>query len=677
MSSSRSGGCEEAFTDQKSFAYTLFYYYYYDLRAKTVVRVSAYPTAADDDTLSEYPGPAPDKTTFESTSVTALTWLALDGVSNAFMSGGTGSLVLDGQSTAQRALKNAQEMAALQGANIAFSAHKLQSDSSNVSHNSSKATRAVVSADRTKRAERHSEDDNGSDMPEDGFVTDRIKQFSKTSTPASMRSPNRGGHLAAKDASIPIQAASLAAARSASRTPQSARPTPSVSPIRIHPTGEPKDGIPRTPKVERSPSRISKPLPAPVPVRKPQGVVDSLAKITDEDKYRASSASSTQWSSPTLAVETTRALRSPTVRKVVNDRPSSAVSTHVPVEKPSNPPIPTRKEVQSGRHDRKPAPAVPKPRRTATVTDEEPPKPALPPRTATLSLEDDGHTSSSSAAEEKTNSSRRRVRSTSVSTRSSHNTSSSDQVRVPNHAQGSARPGASDANRMSTAALADAIVASSLASSRAVSPLKVPPPPLPPNRRARSRSLLHPTDMFKGEPQRKTPSPPKGLRQTLRDPSKSDDEEAKRRGGRHLIRHHPHKYHEGDRKRWRQEIPERERKRYEGVWAANKGLCVPPQAVMSQLFPLLPSSVVLSDMVVHLVVRDIWSRSRLPSYTLEGIWNLVDHYGIGLLSREEFVVGLWLIDQSLKGHKIPLKVPDSVWESVRHAPGLKIPSSFE
>lgn len=183
--------------------------------------------------------------------------------------------------------------------------------------------------------------------------------------------------------------------------------------------------------------------------------------------------------------------------------------------------------------------------------------------------------------------------------------------------------------------------------------------------------------MFKGEPQRTTPSPPKGLRQTLRDPSKSDDEGAKRRGGRHLIRHHPHKYHEGDRKRWRQEITERERKRYEGVWAANKGLCVPPQALISRLFPRLPPSVVAADMVVHLVVRDIWSRSRLPFDTLEGIWKLVDHYGIGLLSRAEFVVGLWLIDQSLKGHKIPVKVPDSVWESVRHPPGIKMPLNFE
>jgi hypothetical protein len=593
------------------------------------------------------------------------------------MSGGNDSLVLDGQSTSQRALKNAREMAALQGANIAFSANKLRSSSSNAPHNPSKTARAAVLADQARHAKQQpSEDDTGSEMPEDGFVTDRIKQFSGAPTPARIHTTNTGGHLAVRDVSIPIQAASLAAARSASRTPQSARPTPSVSPIRIQPSGPPNDVNAKTPKLERSPGRISQPLPAPIPVRKSLGVIDSLAKITDLDKDRTNSVSPTQRSSSTLTTGA-QPLRNPTPRKAANDRPkSAATTTHLSLENPSQLPTPTNKEVQAERHDRKPAPAVPKPRRTATVPDEEPPKPALPPRTATLSLEDEGHTSSSSAAEEKINSNRRRVRSTSVSTRSSYNTSSSDQVRVSNHAQSAARLDSGDANRMTKEALADAIVASSLASSRAVSPLKEAPP-LPPNRRARSRSLLHPADMFKGEPQRTTPSPPKGLRQTLRDPSKSDDEGAKKHGGRHLIRHHPHKYHEGDRRRWRQEIPERERKRYEGVWAANKGLCVPPQAVISKLFPRLPASVVLSDMVVHLVVRDIWSRSRLPFYTLEGIWNLVDHHGIGLLSREEFVVGLWLIDQSLKGHKIPVKVPDSVWESVRHTPGIKVPLNFE
>ena len=34
---------------------------------------------------------------------------------------------------------------------------------------------------------------------------------------------------------------------------------------------------------------------------------------------------------------------------------------------------------------------------------------------------------------------------------------------------------------------------------------------------------------------------------------------------------------------------------------------------------------------------------------------------VGRLTKEEFVVGLWLIDGRLKGKKLPVKVSDSVW----------------
>lgn len=81
-----------------------------------------------------------------------------------------------------------------------------------------------------------------------------------------------------------------------------------------------------------------------------------------------------------------------------------------------------------------------------------------------------------------------------------------------------------------------------------------------------------------------------------------------------------------------------------------------------------------SEMVLNLVVRDIWSRSGLPLDLLERIWDLVDEQGIGLLTKEEFVVGMWLIDQALKGHKLPASVPKSVWDSVRFSPGIKLPS---
>lgn len=130
---------------------------------------------------------------------------------------------------------------------------------------------------------------------------------------------------------------------------------------------------------------------------------------------------------------------------------------------------------------------------------------------------------------------------------------------------------------------------------------------------------------------------------------------------------HPNKHHEGTRKRWRDSITERERKRYEGVWAANKGLLITDQSrgASSRASEASPSPDDPAQDVLNLVVREIWSRSRLPDSALEEIWDLVDSRGIGRLRRDEFVVGLWLVDQSLKGRKMPFKVSDSVWESVR------------
>ena len=129
-------------------------------------------------------------------------------------------------------------------------------------------------------------------------------------------------------------------------------------------------------------------------------------------------------------------------------------------------------------------------------------------------------------------------------------------------------------------------------------------------------------------------------------------------------RKHPNKHHEGTRKRWRDQITERERKRYEGVWAANKGIFIQNTAPRS-------SDEDLSLEVSNLVVKEIWSRSRLPEHDLEEVWSLVDTRCVGRLRREEFVVGMWLVDQRLKGRKIPAKVSESVWASVTGA-GVKI-----
>ncbi|KAK7547950.1 hypothetical protein IWX92DRAFT_377030 [Phyllosticta citricarpa] len=200
--------------------------------------------------------------------------------------------------------------------------------------------------------------------------------------------------------------------------------------------------------------------------------------------------------------------------------------------------------------------------------------------------------------------------------------------------------------------LANAIVGASLATSRTSTPSTIPPPPAP--RRAGNQAKHHHI-----KPRSRNPSPqkrPGHLLQTLRkEPSSSDVDsdsgrDMKHKKKRHFRPKHPNKHKEGSRKRWRERVTERERKRYDGVWAANRGEFLPQE---------------YQDCVHGFVVKDIWSRSRLPPHVLEVIWDLVDHQGIGVLSKEEFVVGMWVIDQALKGRKVPVKIQDSVWESVR------------
>ncbi|KAI0114813.1 hypothetical protein F4814DRAFT_417143 [Daldinia grandis] len=206
--------------------------------------------------------------------------------------------------------------------------------------------------------------------------------------------------------------------------------------------------------------------------------------------------------------------------------------------------------------------------------------------------------------------------------------------------------------------LADAIVAGALASSR-ITPSKTPPPK-PPSRK-------------------QTPH----MRQTLRHPpSKSDDEEVTRSRHRKPLGKlggNKHIHHEGERRRWREEITLRERKRYEGVWASNRGLLlVSPDTRDSLSVPTSAADEIekgrekereLGQAVANVVVRDIWARSRLPPDELAEVWDLVDRRGRGYLDRTEFVVGMWLIDQRLRGRKIPRKVSESVWGSAR---GVKV-----
>ena len=80
------------------------------------------------------------------------------------------------------------------------------------------------------------------------------------------------------------------------------------------------------------------------------------------------------------------------------------------------------------------------------------------------------------------------------------------------------------------------------------------------------------------------------------------------------------------------------------------------------------------DDVHGFVVREIWSRSGLGARTLREIWDLVESGGVssntgkqrrGRLKKHEFVVGLWLVDQCLKGRKLPTEVQESVWNSAK------------
>lgn len=231
------------------------------------------------------------------------------------------------------------------------------------------------------------------------------------------------------------------------------------------------------------------------------------------------------------------------------------------------------------------------------------------------------------------------------------------------------------ARHLTEDSLAYAIVASALASSRAPSPTKLNGPSLP-ARHVKPRKIVYYQQQPENSLSSRTPSPAKGMRHTMRRPPSSDDEasntsDVHRQGRRNLLKKHPNKHHEGDRKRWRDEVTERERKRYEGVWAANKGFDIAYFGIHGALGEAR-SATAGNAMVLNVVVREIWLRSRLSDGVLAEIWDLVDNHSIGMLSREEFVVGMWLIDQRLKGRKLPVKVSDTIWASVRQLSGIKL-----
>lgn len=152
----------------------------------------------------------------------------------------------------------------------------------------------------------------------------------------------------------------------------------------------------------------------------------------------------------------------------------------------------------------------------------------------------------------------------------------------------------------------------------------------------------------------------------MRNPAsnETDEEEHKHRSHKHKLSRGKHAHHEGSRKKWRDQITPRERKRYEAIWASNRGHLLPPSISIAPTTPKgVATSRDTSELVVNVIVRELWRRSRLPEDELAEVWDLVDREKRGWLGRQEFVVGMWLIDQRLKGRKIPQKVSDSVWGS--------------
>ncbi|KAL2864703.1 protein irs4 [Aspergillus lucknowensis] len=474
------------------------------------------------------------------------------------------------------------------------------------------------------------------ELPEPGSIKDKIAKFSADPTTLA---PNDGPRITlgdvadiAREKSPQLLAAELAVGNSP--VPRSKPTNTSLQRVESQPTG----------------STPSRGLLSPVPIRK--------------------AAVNPRFLNPSLDDRGSPTAVPPIQQKPNSPRPSKSPRPPITKPRPAPPvprkpspitggPSPTGDHVQRrNTSNERPSKAQPVRPKASPSTLSEERAPALPPRrAATLPAKDIPEYQLSPG----------RVKSPAWQ-------SSSSATSLYSQSQ---NPSSSSLFDVSKSGSLDAVAASSLASSRALYTKTSPPPPPPQRRRrSRSRSLLQLQHQSKkGRP----PNPsPGSFRETLRTQSKSDDEdEDDRRHHRRIINKHPHKHQEGDRKRWRSEVTEKERKRYEGVWAANKGLLIPPSRVLEKNDPAqeLPSDMYPNDaldMVVNLVVQDIWSRSRLPDHVLEQIWNLVDRQKIGLLTRAEFVVGMWLIDQQLKGHKLPASVPESVWASVLRVPGISL-----
>jgi hypothetical protein len=101
-------------------------------------------------------------------------------------------------------------------------------------------------------------------------------------------------------------------------------------------------------------------------------------------------------------------------------------------------------------------------------------------------------------------------------------------------------------------------------------------------------------------------------------------------------------------------IRESERKRYLKVWSTCRDLNAPLG-------------------ISNIATKILWERSLLPSHLLSRLWDLVDRGQKGWLDREEFILGLWSIDQMLWGRKLPVQFDRRIWASFGNALGVRIP----
>ncbi|CEP64167.1 uncharacterized protein LALA0_S10e03950g [Lachancea lanzarotensis] len=133
---------------------------------------------------------------------------------------------------------------------------------------------------------------------------------------------------------------------------------------------------------------------------------------------------------------------------------------------------------------------------------------------------------------------------------------------------------------------------------------------------------------------------------------------------------HSHKHSFNEDKPWKSHIDigfvtQAERKRYEGIWLTNRNCYLELLPWWDEPGAEAVQAVVDDEgLILNLVVLAIWSRSNLPQDKLAAIYDMVDTRVDGTLDRKSFLVGMWLVDQSLYGRKLPARILPRVWESV-------------